>query len=595
VNNIGERVEEKDGNMKRIPPTLAPTMNPATKKRPRRLQRDGAFLNLLTTSVMVSLSCSLDGRFTAVSAFQARMPTRLAFCPAARPITEMSTFLPADCGHFHEPRIRLRDSEGDQGATIVASTDLLSNQAPLANHNGAASASVSNGTNQTTCLLTNSGVSDVNGQNASTRTEEASNNNNDDDGDSSTTSEEMDVPLPTENGGFTHTSASRAKISAANKGKVPWNKGRSRSPQERARIAAGVRAKNRQRFLEKLQALGVTEGEYQEQKRAERRAKERERRARRTEKGGYRPTKETREKISKILKEKWSSGELKKRTVDPAKVRRGFTHSEETRAKISASLKKRWAQDDEYRKTMMRKTSASNSSEQVKKRISESLKKKWQDPEYRQEMLDKMEARRNAEDPHGQSHREKISAAMKAKWQDEEYRKKTIAAIQKKRAQTEALRPKQQTKAPRAIRASVASKPVDGVRAARPVQPKKRKRPVKTRVQKKSVAAAPVKPLNGITTAQVAKTLRTSSPSDESPVLKLDIDIHDTHEEEEEEDKQAASSLDAEPDGSINRLREERRDLYDLLYGDDGSSSAAHLDLGDENLDTFDPYGLEDF
>jgi hypothetical protein len=211
-------------------------------------------------------------------------------------------------------------------------------------------------------------------------------------------------------------------------------------------------------------------------------------------------------------------------------------------------------------------------------------------------MLDKMEARRNAEDPHGQSHREKISAAMKAKWRDEEYRNKTIAAIQRKRAQTEALRPKQ-TKAPRA-RAAVASKPVDGVRIARPVQPK-RKRPVKTRVLKKSVAAAPVKPLNGMTTAQVDKTLRPSSSSsstDKSPVLKLDIDIHDTQEEEEEEeDKKAASSLDAEPDGSLNRLREERRDLYDLLYGDDGASSAARLDLGDENLDTFDPYGLEDF
>ena len=51
-----------------------------------------------------------------------------------------------------------------------------------------------------------------------------------------------------------------------------------------------------------------------------------------------------------------------------------------------------------------------------------------------------------------------------------------------------------------------------------------------------------------------------------------------------------------EPDGSINRLREERRDLYDLLYGDDSSGSEdALMDLGDENLDTFDPYGLDDF
>jgi hypothetical protein len=53
--------------------------------------------------------------------------------------------------------------------------------------------------------------------------------------------------------------------------------------------------------------------------------------------------------------------------------------------------------------------------------------------------------------------------------------------------------------------------------------------------------------------------------------------------------------------GSVARLREERRDLYDLLYGDedvhDASSSrlGSLLDLGDDNLDTFDPYGLDDF
>ena len=86
-------------------------------------------------------------------------------------------------------------------------------------------------------------------------------------------------------------------------------------------------------------------------------------------------------------------------------------------------------------------------------------------------------------------------------------------------------------------------------------------------------------------------------------------------------------------DGDISVMREERRDLYDLLYGDDAESkpdvgddedggdnefddddedsidSAYNGDrfgvtsgngvvssqLDDENLDTFDPYGLEDF
>lgn len=73
--------------------------------------------------------------------------------------------------------------------------------------------------------------------------------------------------------------------------------------------------------------------------------------------------------------------------------------------------------------------------------------------------------------------------------------------------------------------------------------------------------------------------------------------------------------LSNEPEGSVNRLREERRDLFDLLYGDeqfddtddvDGEDSDANVDslldrlpsrfdLGDEDLDSFDPYGLDDY
>ena len=104
------------------------------------------------------------------------------------------------------------------------------------------------------------------------------------------------MPQPTENGGYSHTSASRAKISAANKGKTPWNKGQHRSEETRARIAEGVRRKNRERFLQKLQDLNVTEEEYEQQKKEARRAKEKERRARRTANGGYTPTNATNKK-----------------------------------------------------------------------------------------------------------------------------------------------------------------------------------------------------------------------------------------------------------------------------------------------------------
>ncbi len=154
---------------------------------------------------------------------------------------------------------------------------------------------------------------------------------------------ELDVPTLTAAGGYTHTTTSRAKISAANKGKVPWNKGKGRSEETKRKIAEGVRRKNRERFLQKLKDMGVTEEEYEQQKKEERRKKDAERRARRTANGGYTPTEETKAKISKILKKKYAEGGVKrKKSSKPA--RKGFKHSEATRAKISESLRKKWSE-----------------------------------------------------------------------------------------------------------------------------------------------------------------------------------------------------------------------------------------------------------
>ena len=67
---------------------------------------------------------------------------------------------------------------------------------------------------------------------------------------------------------------------------------------------------------------------------------------------------------------------------------------------------------------------------------------------------------------------------------------------------------------------------------------------------------------------------------------------------------------------SVTRMREERRDLYDLLYGDEEPNNddddddddrgqvlpsknmdpkMSNIFWDDENLDDFDPYGLDDF
>ena len=141
-------------------------------------------------------------------------------------------------------------------------------------------------------------------------------------------------------------------------------------------------------------------------------------------------TPKDKKKISRILKEKHARGEIKKKSTDPSKVRRGFTHSAETRAKISESLRKRWANDPNYRAHQLSKAKTGNTNKDVRRRISESLRKKWQDPEFRAEMVAKIANRKSTTGVRRDlEHRQKISEAMKLKWQDESYRTKTLASI----------------------------------------------------------------------------------------------------------------------------------------------------------------------
>lgn len=56
----------------------------------------------------------------------------------------------------------------------------------------------------------------------------------------------------TEAGGYAHTNKSKEKISFANRGNTPWNKGKQRSSADKAKIKAGVQARNRAIKLEKL-------------------------------------------------------------------------------------------------------------------------------------------------------------------------------------------------------------------------------------------------------------------------------------------------------------------------------------------------------
>jgi hypothetical protein len=66
----------------------------------------------------------------------------------------------------------------------------------------------------------------------------------------------------TDKGGYSHTTLSKKRISEANSGNKPWNFGKRRSSADKAKIAAGVRARNRTILLQKLKRLGITEEEY---------------------------------------------------------------------------------------------------------------------------------------------------------------------------------------------------------------------------------------------------------------------------------------------------------------------------------------------
>jgi NUMOD3 motif len=545
--------------------------------------------------------------------------------------------------------------------------------------------------------------------------------------------EQDDVPRLTENGGYSHTQASRAKISAANKGKVPWNKGLNRTDEVKARIAAGVRAKNRERFLQKLQEMNMTEEEYDEQKRKERTAKEAERRARRTENGGYRPTEETKRKISNILKQKFAAGEIKPRPINPIHIRRGFTHSDETRQKISESLRKRWASDPEYRAKMIDVSTRVNTKQEIRQKISESLRNKWQcDDTFRNEMMDKIASRKrrveNADGTyeichHDENHRAKISAAMKAKWQDMEYREKTLQSLALRRTQHHTSKviysPPLNTPSPRTSKKSSSS--INSVAAKTetkdmPLQPNhitsvsqprntsdsmdqldnilhKKGPKVATKKVKNDhtdtndiVMIQPVQPRT-VPRKKVKKIGGqeiTSDADDDSNILNhssqsgavtndnmerfsvkvipknnvldniLPLDVNNIVHKFDllpdvvpiKKDVKSSSTTATASTGNVELLKTERRDLYDLLYGDDTDvgdgddeddenhgdhmkdASNHHLDdhrnnndayvdeyndqvkmtgstsptlasifarLEDDNLDTFDPYGLDDF
>mmetsp|Transcript_88501 Transcript_88501/g.247532 ORF Transcript_88501/g.247532 Transcript_88501/m.247532 type:complete len:191 (+) Transcript_88501:2-574(+) len=190
-------------------------------------------------------------------------------------------------------------------------------------------------------------------------------------------------------------------------------------------------------------------------------------------------------------------------------------------------------------------------------------------------MLEKMKKNRKSPSV-TEDYRDKISKAMKAKWQDADYREKTLNGIAKH------------------------SKSLNRKPRSTPTQPRGSAKEVQV-----------MKPLAPGEAVQKVKKVR--KKKQKSVTAKKDGSVKAVTSKSAGNSKVPAKKRAKEPDGSVNRLREERRDLFDLLYGDEQFSAdsgagnrdlpgndqldrtSTRFDLGDEDLDSFDPYGLDDY
>ena len=200
--------------------------------------------------------------------------------------------------------------------------------------------------------------------------------------------------------GRPHTAISKAKISAANKGKVPWNIGRKHSEETKLRIAAKTREAMVRKKTEEAKKLGLTLKEFEETKEKKKLEKKKEKL-----KGGL--TVEGRERISASLKARWKDPEYRK--LYTVNFRGNRNHSESTRAKISEAIKAKW-QDDKYRSKI-----CISPSPEVRARISATLKAKWELPEFREKMMSSLSSR-------SEEWKTMISEKIREKWNDPAYR-----------------------------------------------------------------------------------------------------------------------------------------------------------------------------
>ena len=119
--------------------------------------------------------------------------------------------------------------------------------------------------------------------------------------------DDAEVVLPsyarrTDKGGYAHTTSSRRKIGEANKGNVPWNKGKNRSEESKAKIRLAVGARNQAILDANLKKIGMSQEEYDKVKAQLKYVRERVRKCRLGNIERIKSQKAAREKIQQYLK-----------------------------------------------------------------------------------------------------------------------------------------------------------------------------------------------------------------------------------------------------------------------------------------------------
>lgn len=200
--------------------------------------------------------------------------------------------------------------------------------------------------------------------------------------------------------GYTHSEEARAKISLANKGKLPWNTGKTHPEETRLLIAQRTREAMQKKKLERAMAMGLTLQEYDDRKVRVKKEKQRAK-----SKGGL--TEEGRKRISESMKQRWANPDYK---VKFAGLQRGSrNHSAETKAKISNAIKLKW-EDEEYRSKIR-----CSPDDAVRAKISSTLKAHWENPEFRERMKQSSYSRTD-------EWRSKVSTKIKLLWENGTYR-----------------------------------------------------------------------------------------------------------------------------------------------------------------------------